>query len=208
MYSRFWMVLSVKKRAPISLWPPAIQSKTRSWAPVAMPNPPPPHPVHVVDGCGCGIPQWISTKTQQSSASSGEVSWDSPWHFFKRDQGHQNGSTWTWSMTSKLGWKTNPSSPRDIYISYILYLYHDIHYQQFKTAMHIQCFRRPNLQGQGVVGQSFTDAFEQWRMCHLKMPICPAHLSKSDKWYQMIMAAHVIFQKDLSIRDCTTESWA
>ena len=140
-------------------------------------------------------------------------------------------------MTSKLGWKTNPSSPRDIFI-YILYLYiyiylsnvytryifctsryisykshiyiyHDIHYQQFKTAMQAyQIIRRPNLQGQGVVGQSFTDAFEQWRMCHLKMPICPAHLSKSDKWYQMIMAAHVIFQKDLSIRDCTTESWA
>ena len=61
------------QRAPISLWPPAIQSKTRSWAPVAMPNPPPPHPVHVADGCGCGIPQWISSSPLHLLAKSLET---------------------------------------------------------------------------------------------------------------------------------------
>lgn len=34
------------------------------------------------------------------------------------------------------------------------------------------------LQGQSVVRQSLTDAFEQRRMGHLEMPICPSHLKQ------------------------------
>lgn len=43
------------------------------------------------------------------------------------------------------------------------------------------CRCQCRLQGQSVVRQSLTDAFEERRMGHLEMAICPSHLKKQLK---------------------------